>query len=160
MESRYQIALEYPIWRSALPKLKLSTIPAESNASIVNHMSMSNCEILSGWSHWNYCSKNDTNQCHNFSHHSPSVICHTPHARCPLLHTSYYTPPASRLPVVGGVAERSVSHHHCLSPWQTTERLHVYRDTRMMEIDWAMGTYIDTEVTEPEVVMGSIYWHK
>ena len=36
-----------------------------------------------------------------------------------------------------GVAGKSVSHHYRHSAWQRTERQRVYRDTGMMETDWA-----------------------
>ena len=46
------------------------------------------------------------------------------------------------------VVGKSVSHHHRHSTWQKTEQWREYGDTGMMEMDWAIGTYGDTGVTE------------
>jgi len=43
----------------------------------------------------------------------------------------------------GAVAGKSVSHHHRHSAWRRTELRRVYKDTGMMETDWAMGAYGD-----------------
>jgi hypothetical protein len=44
-----QILLENLIWRSALPKLQLSTFTAEWKAAIVNTMNMRHCETSLQW---------------------------------------------------------------------------------------------------------------
>jgi len=47
--SGQQIPLENLSRRSALPKIQLSTFPAESKAAIVNTMTVRHREILSWW---------------------------------------------------------------------------------------------------------------
>ena len=55
------------------------------------------------------------------------------------------------------MAGASVFHHHCESAWERTELQGVYRNTGMMEVDWAMGVYVDTRVAEMDAVTGSTY---
>jgi hypothetical protein len=49
--SKQQIQLENLSRRSALPKIQLSTFPAESQAAIVNTMAVRHREISSMWAH-------------------------------------------------------------------------------------------------------------
>jgi len=49
--SEQSIPLENLSRRSALPKIQLSTFPAESQAAIVNTMTVRHCEISSRWAH-------------------------------------------------------------------------------------------------------------
>jgi hypothetical protein len=49
--SGHQIPLENLCRRSALPKIQLSTSPAQSNAAIVNTMAVRHREISSRWAH-------------------------------------------------------------------------------------------------------------
>jgi hypothetical protein len=57
----------------------------------------------------------------------------------------------------GGVAGKSVSHHHRQSAWQRTDLRRGYGDSGMMETDWATGAYGDTGVAEMDGVTGGIY---
>jgi hypothetical protein len=56
----------------------------------------------------------------------------------------------------GVVAGKSISHHHCQCAWQMTELRRLYRDTRMMEMQWANAAYGDLGVAEMDEVTGYI----
>jgi hypothetical protein len=59
MRSRLPIWLDNQSLRSALSKIQLASLPAESKVSIFNRMGMGHCEILSWWQHKSYGLDND-----------------------------------------------------------------------------------------------------
>ena len=102
--SDQQIPLENLSWRSALPKIQLSTCPAECQAAIVTTITLKHCGIMSRWLRSKYGSDYDIDQRHDFGsrhplpgtrHPAPGTH-HQPPGTRHLSSATHYPPPLTR----------------------------------------------------------------
>ena len=97
----------------------MSTFPAESEAAIVNTMTLRHREILSWWPHSRYGSDYHVDRRHDIGQPTPPATWHLPHATCHMppaaRHPQNYArhmPPASHLAVPGACNSASLWIEH------------------------------------------------